>query len=221
MGQRDVRGAQDLLSNGSYHLESPSQTVAELAQANSDFVERAVFKPYRHQPASRENALRANPFERTPEAARKKTGPVKKEWQVGRDNQITEAAAAASQSPGPAARRPRVGWAGRGRWPARCACSAPRPRRRTARPLRTPAPQKPGEGSLGLTPGATRLSKLVGCALSLSVFSRGTHSACKVARCPQKPASPAPQSSSQVPVSPQPPSASPPRRHFPLCLQQL
>ena len=65
------------------------------------------------------------------------------------------------QSPGPAARRPRAqrrppgtGWAGgRGRWPARCACSAPRPRRRTARPcggtLRTPAPQKPEEAAWG------------------------------------------------------------------------
>ena len=50
-----------------------------------------------------------------------------------------------------AARRPRAqrrppgtGWAGgRGRWPARCACSAPRPRRRAGRPCGTSAPQKP------------------------------------------------------------------------------
>ena len=48
-------------------------------------------------------------------------------------------------------------------------------------------------GSLGLrtysmTPGATRLSKLVGCALSRSVFSlwQSPHSACKVCMLPAK-----------------------------------
>ena len=59
------------------------------------------------------------------------------------------------QSPGPAARRPRAqrrppgtGWAG-GR--GRCACSAPRPRRRTCCPLRTCAPQK--LRAYSMTPG--------------------------------------------------------------------
>ena len=106
---------------------------------------------------------------------------------------------------GPAARRPRAqrrppgtGWAGaRGRWPARCACSAPRPRRRTARPSGTPAPQRREEAAWGSGRAeTTRLSKLVGCALSLSVFSlwQSPRSACRVCALPaQRPASPAPR----------------------------
>ena len=143
-----------------------------------------------------------------------------------------------SQSPGPAARRPRAqrrppgtGWAGgRGRWPARCACSAPRPRRRTARLYCTPASKTRG-GSLGLW--ATRLSRLVGCALSLSVFSlwQSPHSACKVCTLPAKAClTGTTWSSSQAPaVSPQPRSARLPfcaarvfcLSAFPLRLQQL
>ena len=47
-------------------------------------------------------------------------------------------------------RPPGTGWAGgRGRWPARCACSAPRPRRRTARLSDTPAPQRREEAAWG------------------------------------------------------------------------
>ena len=76
-------------------------------------------------------------------------------------------------------------------------------------------------GSLGLraysmTPGATRLSKLVGCALSLSVFSlwQSPHSACKVCTLPAKAClTGTTWSSSQAPaVSPQPHSA-----HLPPC----
>ena len=75
-----------------------------------------------------------------------------------------------------------------------CACSAPRPRRRTERPCGTPAPQKPdslGLRAYSMTPGV----RLVGCALSLSVFSlwQSLHSACRVCTLPQRPASPAPR----------------------------
>ena len=80
-------------------------------------------------------------------------------------------------------------------------------------------------GSLGLrtysmTPGATRLSKLVGCALSRSVFSlwQSPHSACKVCALPAKAClTGTTWSSSQVPVvSPQPHSA-----HLPSCAARV
>ena len=80
-------------------------------------------------------------------------------------------------------------------------------------------------GSLGLrtysmTPGATRLSKLVGCALSRSVFSlwQSPHSACKICTLPAKAClTGTTWSSSQVPaVSPQPHSA-----HLPSCAARV
>ena len=108
-------------------------------------------------------------------------------------------------------RPPGTGWAGgRGRWPTRCACSAPRPRRRTARPLRTPAPQKPEEAAPGVLHDAGGHAALLGCALSLSVFSlwQSPHSACKVCTLPAKAClTGTTWSSSQAPVSPQPHSA--------------
>ena len=59
-----------------------------------------------------------------------------------------------------------------------------------------------------MTPGATRLSRLVGCALSLSVFLlwQSPHSACRVCTLPAKAClTGTTWSSSQVPaVSPQP-----------------
>ena len=45
-----------------------------------------------------------------------------------------------------------------------------------------------GGAPYSITPGATRLSKLVGCALSLSVFCGSPHSACKICTLPASPA---------------------------------
>ena len=68
-----------------------------------------------------------------------------------------------------------------------------------------------GLRAYSMTPGATWLSKLVGCALSLSVFSlwQSPHSACKICTLPAKAClTGTTWSSSQVPaVSPQPHSA--------------
>ena len=68
-------------------------------------------------------------------------------------------------------------------------------------------------------PGATRLSKLAGCALSRSVFSlwQSPHSACKVCTLPAKAClTGTTWSSSQAPVSPQPHSA-----HLPSCAARV
>ena len=80
---------------------------------------------------------------------------------------------------------PSAGHRGRGRWPARCACSA---QRVLCARLRLKN-QRMGLRAYSMTPGATRLSKLVGCTSSRG--SRRTAPA-KSARCPQRPASPAP-----------------------------
>ena len=108
-------------------------------------------------------------------------------------------------------RPPGTGWAGgRGRWPVRCACSAPRHADVQSVLLARCASKTRASLELraySITPGATRLSRLVGCALSLSVFSlwQSPHSACRVCGTTW--------SSSQVPaVSPQPHSA-----HLPSC----
>ena len=60
-----------------------------------------------------------------------------------------------------------------------------------------------GLRTYSMTPGATRLSKLVGCALSRSVFSlwQSPHSACKVCTLPAKACLGTTWSSSQAPVS--------------------
>ena len=114
-------------------------------------------------------------------------------YQPGHVRQQIEAGlprVAAPQSPGPAARRPRAqrrppgtGWAGKGRWPARCAD--------VQSVLLARLRLKNRGGSLGLraysmTPGAAAL-RLV-CALSLSVFSlwQSPDSACKVCTLPAK-----------------------------------
>ena len=136
------------------------------------------------------------------------------------------------QSPGPAARRPPAqrrppgtGWArGRGRWQpvAPAAHHVHADVQRVLLAGRCARLRLKG-GSLGLraysmTPEATRLSRLVGCALSLSVFSlwQSPHSACRVCTLPQRPASPAPQA---PPVSPQPHRPSCAARVF--CLSAL
>ena len=68
-----------------------------------------------------------------------------------------------------------------------------------------------GLWAYSMTPGAMRLSKLVGCALSLSVFLlwQSPHSACRICTLPAAPRS-------QVPVSPQPHSA-----HLPSCAARV
>ena len=68
----------------------------------------------------------------------------------GQRNLRVPAGPQAARRPRAQRRPPGTGWAGgRGRWPARCACSAPRPRRRTCCPLRTSAPQKPEGAAWG------------------------------------------------------------------------